>query len=315
MDKRILQRKSGKLIAAAAAATAGLVGWGTQHADASLVIDLRATGISHDGGNTVLPIADPKAVVAAQGDRVYFSVVARLSGTNATQLTGNFDALVPASDTKNDDTLQIVTGSFSSTGALKGNYDPTNVGPAQGTTPPSGSGAQISPFNAAGAVNGQTTDWDSDGDLDIGNAGTDTSTMWSSRAAAPNAVTKSQSSNAAFGTRFGWSTGTTFNQDTGPNSQVSLGKLIDATTSEATIGEMDWVVTGTSGTALLNFIGRPATDPGSALWFEDGSSTGKTPGTGAFLSGAPITVSVPEPASLGLLGIAGLGLLARRKKH
>jgi len=315
MDKRILQRKSGKLIAAAAAATAGLVGWGTQHADASLVIDLRATGISHDGGNTVLPVSDAtgKTVIAAQGDRVYFAVVARISGTNATQLTGNFDSSIPATDTKNDETLQIVTGSFQSTGLLKGNYDPANVGPAQGTTPPSGSGAQINPFNAAGAVNGVANDFDADGDLDIGNAGTDTSTMWSARAAAPQFVTMSKSN--SLGTRLGWSAGTTFNQDVAPNSGVSEGKIIDPTSAEALIGELDWIVTGSSGTALLNFIGRPATDPGSALWFEDGSSTGKTPGTGAFLSGTPITVSVPEPASLGLLGIAGLGLLARRKKH
>jgi hypothetical protein len=65
----------------------------------------------------------------------------------------------------------------------------------------------------------------------------------------------------------------------------------------------------------VNFVPRPTTDAGSALWFEDGIATGKTPGTGAYLLGSPTLIQVPEPATLGLLGIAGLGLLARRRNE
>src|SRR5438876_11222863 len=61
MDKRISQRTSGKLLAAAAAASAGLVGWGTaQQADASLIVDLRATAVSNAAFATIS--ADKKTV-------------------------------------------------------------------------------------------------------------------------------------------------------------------------------------------------------------------------------------------------------------
>src|SRR5438876_1550102 len=124
MDKRISQRTSGKLLAAAAAASAGLVGWGTaQQADASLIVDLRATGISVDGGNTILPVVDPKNVIAAPGNIIYMTVTARLTGTDSVQLVGNFDNSAPSTDTKNNDSLGIVSGSLQSVGLLKGNFD------------------------------------------------------------------------------------------------------------------------------------------------------------------------------------------------
>jgi MYXO-CTERM domain-containing protein len=66
---------------------------------------------------------------------------------------------------------------------------------------------------------------------------------------------------------------------------------------------------------LINFVPRPTTDAGSALWFEDGIPTGKTPGTGASSIGAPVIMTPAEPAAVGLLGVASLGLLARRKKN
>jgi len=294
MDKRILQRKSGKLIAAAAAASAGLMGWGTtQKADASLVIDLRATSATNGG----LISADKKTVTVASGSTstVTMAVIARISGTNATQRTGDF-ANDSTTTTANDDTLQIVTGSFASNGLLKGNF---NTAPGALTY-----NSRTNPFNAAGSVNGSAADWDTDGDLDIGNAGTDPTGMFSGRSAAPTFAFTGPSS--------GWS------QGEGSSSGANVNdKVIDPTTSELQIGTLRFITDGLGGPiTALNFVPRPATDPGSALWFEDGASTGKTPGTGAFLAGVPLTVNpVPEPAPLGLLGIAGLGLLARRKKN
>jgi hypothetical protein len=65
----------------------------------------------------------------------------------------------------------------------------------------------------------------------------------------------------------------------------------------------------------INFVPRATTDAGSALWFEDGIATGKTPGNGAYTIGLPVT-NIPEPATAaaaGTLGIASLGLLRRRR--
>jgi len=293
MDKRILQRKSGKLIAAAAAASAGLMGWGTtQKADASLVIDLRASAASNGG----VISADKKTVSVAVGSTttVTMAVIARISGTNATQRTGDF-ANDSSTTTANDETLQIITGSFASNGLLKGSFN-TAAGALTYNS-------RTNPFNAAGSANGSAADFDSDGDLDIGNAGTDPTGMFSGRSAAPT---------------FAFTPPSGFSQGEGSTSGANVNdKVIDATTSELQIGVLRFITDGLGGPITsLNFIPRPATDPGSALWFEDGASTGKTPGTGAFLAGAPLTVqSIPEPATLGLLGIAGLGLLARRKKN
>jgi len=55
-------------------------------------------------------------------------------------------------------------------------------------------------------------------------------------------------------------------------------------------------------------------DASTALWFEDGVTTGKNPSNSPFSVAAPVNVQlVPEPGSIGLLGIASLGLLARRR--
>jgi hypothetical protein len=319
MDKRISQRTSGKLLAAAVASV-GLAGFGASQSHGSLVVDLRATGVTGTG-STVL--AGGKSVIASSvGQTVTMGLFARVSGTNGVQY--NFDANAGKTDingdplpfdngTANDDTINSLVGSFLSKdntggastgypGALRGNmalapgpYSPANQ---------IGGSLPSSPFNSGGQQNGLASDWDSDGDIDIGATGTDPTNLFAARAANPTS--------AAFapGNGKGWAQGTSY----GANPAETL---IDANTGELRLGILRFIITAVGGTTGINFIPRdPGADPaGIALWFEDGSSTGKTPGNASFTVTSDVLVNlVPEPASAGLLGLASLGLLARRRK-
>jgi hypothetical protein len=240
MEKRFAHRKAGKVLAAATAA-AGLAAISASQADASLIIDLRATGVSSDG-----QVSSSKNVTApAIGDVVTIGVFAQVSGTNGV----------------NDETISIVGGSFTSgAGGLLGNL----------------SNVVISPFTQSGYTNGSQTDFDSDGDLDVGSTGTTATSKMAGRA-----------------------------------NPAASGTPLNGDTSEIQIATLTFTVTGGSGSAVVNFI--PRSNSTGANWNEDGVATFKNPTTSTFGTTAGVTVVAPEPASIGLLGIAGLGLLARRR--
>jgi hypothetical protein len=290
MDKRFSQRKSGKVLAAAAASV-GLAGLASQ-ANAGLVIDVRAINAANNTGGSV----SAKSVQAIVGATITMGVYARISGTNASQVIGDFDGEADDPDTSNDDGLNIVTGSFQSVGLLHGNMG--NVaGPNNLYSP------RQAPFNASGSTNGAFADWDSDGDLDLGGNGTDPTPMWVDRSSATTFAALLD------GTQKGFFS----SPAVGNNTEDTI---IDPTTSELRIGTIRFIVTDGGPQALVNFVPRPTTDAGAALWFEDGAATGKTPGTAPYSIGAPVqVVPVPEPATIGMLGIAGLGLLARRRNQ
>jgi hypothetical protein len=127
MEKRIGYRSMGKLAAAAAVA---LAGFSVSQADASVIIDVRATAVNG------VPTVDQKAVTAAPGDVVTFQLFATVTGTNGVD----------------DEGIQAINGSIrSSTGGLLGNTSST----------------LIAPFNQSGSSAGATIDVDSDGDLDV----------------------------------------------------------------------------------------------------------------------------------------------------
>jgi autotransporter-associated beta strand protein len=277
------EQKRRRAAAAVAATVVGVMGSGTSNADASLTIELRALSLS---GSGTASINDSKSVTYSSGNvTVNIGVYARLTGANFTQTTGNYDAGGTNNDTRNDDPLQIVTGSFRSMGSLLGNMGPLpNQQPDYDT--------RRAPFTAIASSNGVALDWDNDGDLDIGNGGTDLSGMWSVRAQGQVFATRFN------GTSDGWS------MDVGPSPFAidSDDKIIDATTSELRVGTLRFVTIGLGGDgnptwAQVNFVPRPVNEPGSALWWEDGAATGKYPGFpgSTYLLGTPVVINVVPP--------------------
>jgi len=286
MGLRISHRRRSRIVAAAALAGAvGVGGFSDSRADGGLVVDLR-----------VLNSPNPKYVPFVNvGDTITIDIFARVSGSNAVRTTGNYDGFGGNNDTRNDDSVKILTGSFASTGLLKGDF----VRHAGGDAP------MVDPFQAGGHQNGTFSDWDGDGDLDIGGAGTDITQMWEARAANP-----------IFGTRFV----NPFNATMGtspPFFPDPLSILIDASVSEVHMGTLYWIVKSTSGDTEINFVPFPVSTTASAMWFEDGVITARHPGDGDFTVGPPIIVGfVPEPASIAAMAVASsIGLLARRKRY
>jgi hypothetical protein len=288
LDARRRRRLQALGLAAATATTLAA----TSAAKASLLIDVRITGISAGG-----EVLNSKTFFApGPGTTVTMGVYARITGQNSAQIIGDLDGNGDANDTTNDDSLNIITGSFTSTGPMTGNLSAN--APGQGVN----YNTRVAPFSGPGSQNGIATDFDSDGDLDIGAVGTDPTNMFVARSAATTFAALQNGNTKA------WSSGSfTANTDE---------TIIDAKTSELRIGTLRFIVAGSSGTTNINFLQRPTTDAGSALWFEDGIATGKTPGTGQYLVGAPVQSWIPEPTALTAvapLAIAGLGLLERRR--
>jgi len=83
------------------------------------------------------------------------------------------------------------------------------------------------------------------------------------------------------------------------------------------VGTVTWTATkANSGSELLHWqVKTPGLSP-TGNWQEDASPKGNTAATGAgsYTAGPGVTVAAPEPGSLALLGLGGLGLLLRRRR-
>ena len=245
------RRTSRKLLAAAVGAC-GLI---ASRADAELIVDLRAIGVT----TTAPGVVDPKnVIVSAAADTVTVGVFARVSGTNGI----------------NDETLNSVYGLLQSVGTMKGNF----------------AGGFAGAFTDSGASNGAVVDWDSDGDLDIGASPTNSS-----------------------------ATGKFFARNGTAGGYTGLAP-VTANSAETLVGQFVFTVTagvGPTDSVDLSFLRRNSNGNNvisAALWFEDGSTVSRNPTNSPYGVGTPVhIVTVPEPATLGLMTLGALSLLRRRR--
>jgi len=136
-------------------------------------------------------------------------------------------------------------------------------------------------YLGTGGSDGTIQDLDNDGDLDVGGTNTTGAANF-------------------FNPRVG----------TAPTPIMGASQLVGTVTMSLTGGTL-------SGNTLVNFQVKPGNPLGTAQWIENGVSTIANGTTAIFQAGPDVvlhTTIVPEPTTIGLIGLAGLGMLARRRK-
>jgi hypothetical protein len=269
---------------APALATAVMAGLGASQALAALTIDMRVAGVT--GTNTGFTAKSVSGV--ANGTTVTMQIWAQVTGSAGNSTPGLAQ------------TLQSAGGSIlSSNGGLLGNLSVPG-GVTTGIT---------APFRANSSSAGFVTDLDGDGDLDVGSNNTgDAENFFSARSA------------KLLGPR---------SNDDGTTPGLVVNTIPGGW--EYLLSLSRFVVTNNAGSTNVNF--RPNQASFGAVWAENaaeqfntdgdfsGYAGGQTfgPSNGTYTNGSAINIAgaagtTPEPASLGLIGVAGLGLLARRRK-
>jgi hypothetical protein len=276
-----------------AASAAGLAAT----ANASITYDVEAFGFKR--GTATTTFAETKSMTGVQtGDIIKLRVYAVITGTNPAKAQ----------------TLQSASGSLlSSNGGLLGNWNTTRVAVGAGTAP------HISaPWGGPSSSVGLAQDLDGDTDLDLGsNNDADAANFVAYR----SSILEGPHSNHFDA-----------NNDTYVSDFVGIQPTTTgASTKYALSAEIDFTVTNGNGSTNLNWRLRNAST--AATWFEDADETTSvgqdTNGSTAFtysggtagsqqLVAPPVILqgtggTVPEPASLGLIGLVGLGALARRR--
>jgi hypothetical protein len=291
---------------------AAVAGLASTSANASMVIGLRAIGTYADstfagfaplsGPNTALSVTaiSPGQVVAMQA---YAQVTqAGAVGDPASGGTG-WPVFSSAGG-------RFVSGNAAgqTRGNINGNF---GAGSASG----------------AGAQGGALVDLDGDGDIDNGNT--------DANAGSPTGWVLYRSAGPGGESGPGNTTSASSGASLYANDQPVGGAGTIAPTAipggfEYYLGEVDFLV-GSLGANPAALVWQYRPQAGNATWFEGATRlvnaqksftgvtfSGGTAGT-QFSAGAPVLVGpgggvIPEPATFGLAGLAGLGLLARRGK-
>jgi len=208
-------------------------------------------------------------------------------------------AVVTGKNATADEQFQSMIGSFEDTitgsGSAIGSFGPFVASAPFGAAPFGGTNLQGKAQQLGAANSGLDR-----GSFDITNANYSGQDVASARSASPNTAAQA---NALLG----------FASPADAGKDNAVGDV-----STFLLGKIDWTVTATpnAGTTTLRFkplTNGGTTDPTASLWGEDNGANQLNPSSGTF-SATTVTVAVHEPASIGLLGLTGVGLLARRRR-
>jgi len=259
-------------------AAAAMGGVAASQSEAKLVIDMKALSIVAGGTGSIS--ADGKTVTGASaGTQINYRVTGQIViGTNN---SGDVDPDTGDGPTQ-DDIIQSVEGVIASSGS----------GTVQVNLTHTVNGASGNAFNATGSVNGQPTNLGGDTDIDIGPSLTPTN------GSTGNIIYRSNGATGGLTTNL-------YNLNSASGTTAAGNSMMTVTDINGSDTLVSWITS-----AVFGVGGQPQ-------WLENGVVKNQVNGD-TIEVGAPIRIVgsggvVPEPASLGLLGLGAVGLLRRRR--